>query len=152
MVKGLDRFREHFAGWEDHYVLIGGTAVSVHMDAANIPFRVTRDLDLVLHVEVLTSEFMERFWTFVKEGGYTSLRAGEGVKPRFYRFEKPTDENFPHMIELLCRKPDEVDVPEDVRIVPIRAEEDVSDLSAILLDDTYYEFVFSGTKQISPSI
>ena len=25
MVKGLDRFKEHFAGYADRYVLIGGT-------------------------------------------------------------------------------------------------------------------------------
>jgi len=25
MVKGLEKFKEHFAGFEDNYVIIGGT-------------------------------------------------------------------------------------------------------------------------------
>jgi len=26
MVRGLEKFKNHFAGFEDHYVIIGGTA------------------------------------------------------------------------------------------------------------------------------
>ena len=34
MVRGLDRFREHFAGYDDCYVLIGGTAATLAMEEA----------------------------------------------------------------------------------------------------------------------
>jgi len=29
MVKGLEKFKEHFSGFEDNYVIIGGTACDV---------------------------------------------------------------------------------------------------------------------------
>lgn len=146
MVKGLDRFREHFAGWEDHYVIIGGTAASITMEAVSVPFRATRDLDMVLHVEVLSKEFLAHFWSFVQLADYGSMSVGEGEKPRLYRFSKPVDSDFPYMIELLCRKPDAIEVPEDLRIIPIQVSDSISDLSAILIDDTYYEFILSGSK------
>ncbi len=47
MVKGLPRFREHFADYQDHYVLIGGSACDVQFDEAGIGFRATKDLDIV---------------------------------------------------------------------------------------------------------
>ena len=60
MVRGLNVFRERFAGFQDRYVLIGGAAVEVAMDAAALQFRVTKDLDIVLHVESLDAEFRSR--------------------------------------------------------------------------------------------
>ena len=62
MVRGLDVFRRRFAGLEDRYVLIGGTAVDIAMDDAGLPFRATKDLDIVLHVESLDVEFARLFW------------------------------------------------------------------------------------------
>lgn len=53
MVRGLDLFQHHFADYMDHYVLIGGSACSLAFDAANVEFRATKDLDLVLTLEVL---------------------------------------------------------------------------------------------------
>ena len=57
MVRGLDVFRRRFAGLEDRYVLIGGTAVDIAMDDAGLRFRATKDLDIELHVESLDVEF-----------------------------------------------------------------------------------------------
>ena len=53
MVKGLDTFREAFAGHADRYVLIGGVAASLTLEEAGIEFRSTRDLDIVLIIEAL---------------------------------------------------------------------------------------------------
>ena len=47
MIKGLDKFKERFAGFEDQYVLIGGTANVLALDAAGITARQTKDLDKV---------------------------------------------------------------------------------------------------------
>ncbi len=44
MVKGLAIFQEWFIGFEDQYVLIGGTAASISMAEAGLPFRGTSDL------------------------------------------------------------------------------------------------------------
>lgn len=51
MVKGLDVFREHCAGFEEQYVLIGGAACDVLFTSNASNFRATRDLDMVLIVE-----------------------------------------------------------------------------------------------------
>ena len=51
MVRGLDVFREYFAGHADQFVLIGGTAANLAMEEAGIEFRATKDLDIVLHIE-----------------------------------------------------------------------------------------------------
>ena len=38
-------------------------------------------------------------------------------------------------------------VPDDQQVIPIPIDEDVSSLSAILLDDDYYHLVHSGAKE-----
>lgn len=45
------------------------------------------------------------------------------------------------MIELFTRKLDAIQLPEDAVLTPLPMDEDISSLSAILLDDDYYEFV-----------
>lgn len=72
MVKGIDRFRAHFADHEHQYVLIGGAACELLMDEAGLDFRATKDLDIVLIVEALDPAFAESFWSFIEEGGYDS--------------------------------------------------------------------------------
>ena len=57
MVKGIEVFRKHFAGYEDKYVLIGGTACDLLFQKNGLPFRATRDLDIILVAEALTPEF-----------------------------------------------------------------------------------------------
>lgn len=50
MVVGLPRFRAHFAGFEDCFILIGGAACDLWLGDLGLPFRATKDLDLVLLV------------------------------------------------------------------------------------------------------
>ena len=70
MIKGLDTFREYFRDFQNQYVLIGGAACDIVFSEADLPFRATKDLDIVLIVEALTPEFGRRFWDFIREGGY----------------------------------------------------------------------------------
>ena len=42
MVKGLERFREHFKGHEASYALIGGAACDILFGEAGLPFREPR--------------------------------------------------------------------------------------------------------------
>jgi len=39
MVRGLAKFKEHFQGYSDRYVLIGGTACSLAMEEVGLAFR-----------------------------------------------------------------------------------------------------------------
>jgi hypothetical protein len=147
MVRGLDVFREHFADHADHFVLIGGTAATLAMEEAGLEFRATKDLDIVLHIEALSPSFGEVFWRFVEAGGYEIRQASATGKPVFYRFQKPVDERFPAMLELFCRAPDGIKLAEDSRLTPVPIDEAAASLSAILLDDTYYEFILAGRKE-----
>lgn len=146
MVKGLAIFQEWFKGFEDQYVLIGGTAATLTMAEAGLPFRGTKDLDIVLHVEALTPEFGQRFWAFVVAGGYQQKEGDPTQRPCLYRFQKPQDGDFPHMLELFSRVPDGLHFVPPGHLTPIPMDEQTSSLSAILLDEDYYQFVLNGRK------
>jgi hypothetical protein len=48
MVKGIELFASHFKGFENSYVLIGGSACDLWMQTQGLPFRATKDLDIVI--------------------------------------------------------------------------------------------------------
>jgi hypothetical protein len=145
MVAGIEKFREHFAGHENQYAIIGGAACDLLFDAAGLPFRATKDIDMVLCVEVVDAAFGEKFKAFLDAGGYQARERSDGKK-EFYRFHKPTDENFPFMIELFSRKPGTLKLPDNAGLTPIAVEEDVVSLSAILLDDDYFAAIQSAKR------
>ena len=141
MVKGLDTFRKYFEDYEEQYVLIGGAACDILFESNEMSFRATRDLDMVLIVEALTPEFGEKFWEFIVDGKYRN-KATNGSNPQFYRFDKPEDDNFPKMIELFCRS--DFKLKNANGITPIHIDDEVSSLSAILLNDDYYKTLLNG--------
>lgn len=47
-VDGLDVFRSYTKGLEGSYAIIGGTACDILLSDADLPFRATHDLDVVL--------------------------------------------------------------------------------------------------------
>ena len=144
MVKGIDIFQEYFNEYTDQYVLIGGAACSVSFEEQDINFgRTTKDLDIVLIVEAQTKEFGERFWKFIKDGKYR-IRAKSNGEPQFYRFDKPEDERFPKMIELFSRT--NYLLQEENGLTPIHIDDSVSSLSAILLNDAYYQALMDGRE------
>ncbi len=147
MVKGLEVFREHFRNYADRYLLIGGAACDLAMSAAALPFRATKDLDIVLCVEALDGAFVQAFWEFVRAGGYENQEKSTGEK-QFYRFQKPTRPDFPFMLELFSRQPDVLQVSEGSHLTPLPVEEEASSLSAILLDNDYYNFICAGRQEI----
>lgn len=143
MVAGMDLFTEHFQSHTNQYVLIGGGACDRHFEKAGLPFRVTKDLDIILIVEALTPEFVNHFWEFIKAGEYAIAQKGD--KKQFYRFEKPQANGYPRMLELFCRKPDAIAIPDGFHLTDIPTGEEASSLSAILLDDDYYNFALANT-------
>ena len=141
MVKGLDIFRTYFKDYEQQYVLIGGVACDIIFESNETNFRATRDLDMVLIIEALTSDFGEKFWKFIEDGKYRNKATNRGDS-QFYRFDKPEEEAFPKMIELFCRSDFELKNAEG--ITPIHIDDEISSLSAILLDDEYYKVLIDG--------
>jgi hypothetical protein len=128
-------------------VLIGGAACDIAMTAAGLAFRATKDLDIVLYVEALDAAFVQAFWEFVRMGGYEVQEKSTGEK-QFYRFQKPTNADYPFMLELFSRQPDVLQVAEGSHLTPLPVEEDISSLSAILLDNHYYDFIRAGRQEI----
>ena len=145
MVRGLNLFRERFAKFQDSYVLIGGVACELALDEVGLNFRATKDLDIILCVEALESGFIEQLWRFIEEGGYENRERSDGRK-QFYRFSHPSDPSFPHMLELFSRAPDGIELPTAAQYTPIPSGEEVASLSAMLLDEDYYQCIRVGKK------
>lgn len=145
MVKGLDLFRKHFRPYADRYVLIGGTACELALQEAGLPFRTTRDLDIVLCIEALDRTFVEAFWEFIRAGCYKIQEKAAGGR-QLYRFRDPAARGYPFMLELFSRAPDMLRLADESRLTPIPAPDEVSSLSAILLDDDYYRFLLDGRR------
>lgn len=144
-INGLNNFRKFFSENENAYVIIGGTACAIIFDEIGENFRATKDLDVVLIVENINKEFGNKLWDFIKEAGYT-IETSE-TKKNFYRFKDPINTDFPKMIELFSRNQG-ISLFEDQHIVPIHISDDVSSLSAILLNDDYYKFMNIGKRVI----
>ena len=146
MVKGLDKFKDYFKDYHRNYLLIGGAACDRQMENAGLDFRATKDLDIVLVVEAFSVDFVKRFWSFIKEGDYENQEKSSGDRI-YYRFKKPADDTFPWQLELFSRKP-EIILDDDARITPIPVEEDISSLSAILLNGENYKFTLKYAEVI----
>ena len=145
---GIDRFREYFVAHEDQYAIVGGAACDLLFDSAGLDFRATRDIDMVLCVEVVDVAFARAFEAFLDAGGYQARERSDGTK-EFYRFHRPADLNFPYMIELFSRRPGILDLPQGAILTPISVEDDVISLSAILLEDSYYGALQSTKRQLA---
>ena len=147
MVRGLATFKNYFAEYRDQYVLIGGAASAELMEQSGLTFRGTRDLDVVLIVEAMTSEFVRAFWDFIENGRY-GVRSHSQNERKYYRFENPEDEIYPECLELFSRIPDNIRFEGQGRFTPIPLDDDLSSLSAILLDDNYYPLILSGRDDL----
>ncbi len=143
MVNGFTTFKGQFKGYEDQYVIIGGTACDLIMESEELPFRATKDIDIVLIVESMTAEFGRRFWEYITEAGYEHLNKSSG-KVQFYRFTSPKSKDYPYMIELFSKNPEFIVLSDDAILTPLPIDDEVSSLSAILLNEAYYELLKEG--------
>ncbi len=143
MVNGISIFREHFNNFKDQYTVIGGFACDLLMNDAGLDFRQTVDIDMVLTVEALTADFAKAFWLFIEADGYQARQRSNG-KPEFYRFINPTNPAYPKMLELFSRPQSNVVLYPDIHLMPLHIDDEISSLSAILLDDDYYRFLLDG--------
>lgn len=144
-INGINKFREFFEEYDSNYILIGGTACAIIFDEIGESFRATRDLDIVLIIENLSVEFGYKLWDFIKSAGYVIEEGTE--KKCFYRFSKPQSNEYPKMIELFSRN-QSIPLPEEVHLIPIHVSDEISSLSAILLNDDYYQFMLHGKRVI----
>jgi hypothetical protein len=143
----LKSLEEWFAGYDDNYVIIGGAACTLIFEREAATFRPTKDVDIVLIIEALNPAFGKRIWEYVLDSGYKHCQRSTG-KAQFYRFYEPDRNDRPEMIELFSRHIDGLILPDDAKITPVPIGEDISSLSAILLNDAYYSFLRNGVRKI----
>lgn len=146
MVHALMKFKEYFENHTNQYVFIGGTACDILLNELGAPFRSTKDLDMVLIIEALDASFVETFWQFIEDGGYEHREKGSDEK-QFYRFSEPKDTSFPKMIELFSKVP-KFEISFDRGLTPIHIHESVVSLSAILLNDEYYDLLLKRKRTV----
>jgi len=139
-VRGLDIFRDRFKKYEGAFVLIGGAACDDWFARQGLAFRPTKDLDIVLVVEVVDADFVSALRNFVEDGGYRIRQRTEG-SPILCRFESPANDAFPKELELFSRQSEWAGLEGSKRIVPVQIEPEHHSLSAILLDDRYYQLI-----------
>ena len=147
MVKGLEKFKEYFTGFEDNYVIIGGTACDIALRDTDMRPRATDDIDMILIVEKMTPEFGKRFWEFIVSGKYKTRQRKYGdkkPKTELFRFINPK-EGFPVQIELLSKHPDILGEPTRFHLTPIPIGDEISSISAILLNEEYYNQTIEGS-------
>ena len=139
MVVGLSTFKDFFKDYQDTYLIIGGTACDIIIEGQGFVPRATDDIDMVLIVETITPEFVTKFWEFIKVGEY-EIKEFDSEKRNCYRFRKPANSDFPKQIELFSKIPDAIDHNHEFHLTPIPTIEGVSNLSAILLNEDYYNY------------
>jgi hypothetical protein len=145
MVVGLDTFSAHFKDFQDSYIIIGGTACDIIIEDAGFTPRATDDIDMILIVEALSPEFVAKFWEFIVLGQYAVQQKNEEER-NCYRFANPANADYPKQLELFCKEPDVIDVNEGAHLTPIPVEEGLSSMSAILLDENYYNYTLEHSE------
>lgn len=148
-MEGLNKFREAFEQFSDNYIVIGGTACDITMRGTVVRPRATHDIDMIIIVENITTQFVEQLWRFVHDGGYRPerRRLPDNVLPHYelYRFVNGRP-GYPEMIELLARHQDSIEVPLGLTIEAIQMDDDAYSLSAIVMDDDFYRFTIKHSK------
>lgn len=147
MVSGFDSFRERFRGYEGCYTIIGGTACDILMSEVGLDFRATKDIDMILLIEERFVEFASVFWGYIKDGGYKCGWKSSDA-PHFYRFTEPQAAGYPVMIELFSRRPEFQAQHSGFYLTPLPVSDEISSLSAIMLDDNYYRLMLEGRQTV----
>jgi len=140
MVRGLDLFRERFRPFQGMMTLIGGAACDEWFTTNGMNFRPTDDLDLVIMMGEVNQPFINAVRAFVEEGKYKISERSNGV-PILYRFVDPANLDFPAKLEFCSRKPEEFELSDGQKYIPISNALGSHSLSAILLDDAYFGLI-----------
>ncbi|HLT41835.1 MAG TPA: hypothetical protein VKZ95_03945 [Sphingobacteriaceae bacterium] len=117
------------------------------MEESGLKARSTKDIDIILVVEAISSDFIQAFWRFVKDGNYNRKEVSDDER-QYYRFMDPEFIDFPYQLELFSRNPNIIDRDADTHLRPIPVNDDLSSLSAILMDDGMYEFIMKHSEVV----
>lgn len=149
IIQGQEKFADFFNQFPNSYVLIGGVACKLYLTQAGVTSRATKDFDVVLVYNKIadSQDFSKLFYEFVQEAGYSVDWTKENHF-QHYRFQKANNKSYPEQIELLSRADIIASYMEQSRHMPIPTPEDLSNLSAIVLDEDYYSLVQQNYIQV----
>lgn len=82
------------------------------MSENELPFRATKDLDIILIIESLTKDFENSFWRYAEKVGYTYINKSSEA-PQCYRFSHLILKEYPKMIELFSKNQDWLSIEND---------------------------------------
>jgi hypothetical protein len=144
LIQGLEHFKQYFQNDTDKFILIGGSATILSLESIGLKRnKGTKDLDLVFVIELINHEFIKKFMEYIALGEYeTKMSNG---KSQFYRFENPNNDMFPKMIEILSKKPNMLSEINVKNATKLTVSEEVSSLSALILDDQYYQLIIDNS-------
>jgi hypothetical protein len=148
---GIDKIREYFGNFNANYVIIGGTACNLNLEDADLQGRATKDVDIILVSEAISTEYVRQFWAFIKAGGYKpcKINSTDKTKRGYYRFIEPAETSFPAYIELFSRVSDKIWIPKDVHLAHIDTDEEyLTGFSVILMDSDYYNYAVKHSREI----
>lgn len=142
MIHGLNHFKARFSTFSENFILVGGVAAHLQLEEAGAArVRPTKDLDIVLMMKP-SEDFLKSLKLYISEGEY-EIQKGDNDHATFYRFQKPKKAEFPLMIELFATADKNFELFDKQHIIPISTPKEVESLSAILLDDEYFELIQS---------
>lgn len=154
-MRNIKFLSEYMNEYKDDYVLIGGNACALNFELAEVEFRATEDLDIVLLIDGQNEEFYEHLSNFLIEHDYKGkvFNNGSNVGGSAYRFIRANSAaiDFPAQIELFSKKPTYFDETKSkkLHITPIETHDGISNFSAILLDDHVYDFILKSKIEIN---
>ena len=99
-------------------------------------------------IEHLTADFVSTLWKYIKAGKYAIKNKKDEGDFVLHRFAKPKGDGFPKQIELFSRPHEEIKVDEGQHLTPIETPEELSNFSAILVDEDYYRLIKDSLVQI----
>ncbi len=145
-IQGLNHFAEFFCDVNEMFVIIGGVASTVLMREAGQEFRPTKDIDLVI-IANPSQPFTTKLKRYIEEAGYEIQEKADGV-PAFYRFRKPKNTNYPAQIEVFSKNMEQLKLADKQHVIPVKMDPGAGRLSAILLEEEYFQLIKNNRKLI----
>ena len=145
-IQGLNHFAEYFSDVNEMFVIVGGAASTILMDNVGLDFRPTKDIDLVI-IANPSFPFTTKLKRYIKEAGYEIQEKADGT-PTFYRFRKPKSADYPVQIEIFSNNIDNLQLADNQHLVPIKTEPAAGRLSAILLEEEYFQIIKNNRKVV----
>ena len=124
---------------KDSYFIIGGHAAAYNLSLQGLTFRVTRDYDIVIVSEVNDDIFASDLAGLLEDGGYQFGYKADSKKRIAYRFESPSNDNYPEIIEFFVKEGTYVQSI-DERFAKLNIVVDEEKISAMVLDKDIYAF------------